>query len=161
MQKTLGVILILASTMVSCTHDSDELVTPNDNGNNNNDTTDNNINECSPDTVYFKNDILPILQSSCGTMNCHSQESATEGVVLTNYEDIINTGDVESGRPDNSEIYERMTEPDEDDRMPPPPNERLSQEKIDKIRKWIVQGAKNNECDKEKTDKWIDNGTPK
>ncbi|MCF8309705.1 MAG: hypothetical protein K9I68_11910 [Bacteroidales bacterium] len=62
--------------------------------------------------------------------------------------------------PENSEIYERITETEEDDRMPPPPNERLSQEKIDKIRKWIKQGAKNSECDKDKIDKWINNGTP-
>jgi len=151
MKKSLLFFLMIGAIAISCTHEPDDMVVPGDNNNgggDNSDTTGNgdNVVECSDDTVYFKNDILPILQSSCGTMGCHSQESATEGVVLTNYQDIIETGDVEPGRPDNSEIYELITEEDEDDRMPPPPNDRLSQEKIEMIRTWIEQGAKNNHC---------------
>lgn len=143
--------LMVGAIAISCTHEPDEMIVPNDSNNgggNDSDTTGNgdNIVKCSDDTVYFKNDILPVLQSSCGTMDCHSQESATEGVVLTNYQDIIETGDVEPGRPENSEIYELITEEDEEDRMPPPPNDRLSQDKINMIRTWIAQGAKNNEC---------------
>ncbi|MCF8230704.1 MAG: hypothetical protein K9J27_00840 [Bacteroidales bacterium] len=151
MKKSFLFFLMLGAIAFSCTHEPNDMVRPGDESNgggDNSDTTDNgdNMVECSDDTVYFKNDVLPVLQSSCGTMGCHSQESATEGVVLTNYRDIIETGDVEPGRPDNSEIYEQITEEDEDDRMPPPPNDRLSQDKINMIRTWIAQGAKNNEC---------------
>lgn len=145
MKNKIAFYLMAGMLMISCTHEPEDMAVPNDN-NDNGDNDTSNVVECDPDTVYFNNDILPILQSSCGTMGCHDAETATEGVVLTNYDDIINTGDIEPGQPDNSEIYELITEEEEDERMPPPPNDRLSADKIEKIRTWIAQGAKNNHC---------------
>lgn len=102
---------------------------------------------CSSDTVYFTNDILPILTSNCAFSGCHNQASATEGVILDNYAQVIQTGKVRPGRPDNSELFEVITEDKADKVMPPPPAQRLSSQQIALIQKWIEQGAKNNQCD--------------
>lgn len=100
---------------------------------------------CDPDTVYFRNTILPLLVSSCGTSNCHDQESHRDGIILTDYRSIINTGKIKPGNPGDSELYESLTD-DEDDLMPPPPMPALSEDQISAVKKWIRQGALDNEC---------------
>lgn len=102
---------------------------------------------CSPDTAYFVNDVLPILVSGCAMSGCHDAASASDGVVLTSYASVMNTADIRPGNPGDSDLYERITDDDLDDRMPPPPMAALSPEQIQTIRLWITQGAKNNYCD--------------
>jgi hypothetical protein len=101
---------------------------------------------CSPDTAYFQQQVLPIFISNCSMSGCHDAVSAEDGVVLTSYATIMSTGGIEAGDPSDSEVYEKITEYDNDDRMPPAPRARLGQQQIDIIRKWILQGAKNNSC---------------
>ena len=101
---------------------------------------------CDEDTVYFKNDILPLIVSNCATSGCHDQSSAQEGVVLVDYASIITSGEIKPGNPDGSELYEAITEDDPEKRMPPSPNAGLSVEQIQKIRTWIQQGALDNSC---------------
>lgn len=148
MKKIFFLPLISILFLWSCTHEPSQTVEPgpgNNNGGDNGD--DNNVVECDPDTVYFQNDVLPLLQSSCGTMGCHDAGTATEGVILTDYDNIMNTGDVEPFDTEGSDIYELITENDPEDRMPPPPNNSLSQEQIQLIATWINQGALNNGCE--------------
>lgn len=102
---------------------------------------------CSPDTVYFDQQILPILQSSCAFSGCHDAASAQDGVVLTNYERVMQTADIRPFRTNDSELYEVITENDPDDVMPPPPASRLTGEQIALIATWINQGAQNLQCD--------------
>lgn len=102
--------------------------------------------KCDPDTVYFQNTILPLLIANCAHAGCHSGSNPREGVLLTNYQSIIQTADVRAGRPDNSDLYEVITETDNDKRMPPPPASRLSPQDIALVRRWIEQGARNNAC---------------
>lgn len=47
---------------------------------------------CSPDTVYFEQQLLPILQSNCASPNCHDNITHEEGVWLTSYEFTLTTG---------------------------------------------------------------------
>jgi mono/diheme cytochrome c family protein len=47
----------------------------------------------------------------------------------------------------NSDMYEVITDNDPDDRMPQPPNERLTTAQIAVIAKWILQGAEDLTCD--------------
>ena len=101
---------------------------------------------CDPDTVYFENFIQPLLMSSCAQSGCHSVESAEDGVVLDSYYNIIVTGDVEPYDPNDSEIYEVITDNDLDDRMPPEGEDPLTAEQIQMIFNWIAQGAQNNSC---------------
>jgi hypothetical protein len=65
-----------------------------------------------------------------------------KGVVLTadNYNGVVNGGEVEPGRPGNSKLWERVTDPDPSKRMPfglAP----LSQRQLDIIFNWITSGA--------------------
>jgi len=102
---------------------------------------------CNPDTVYFQNEILPLILGNCGISGCHDAATAEDGVILDSYANIMNTGDVKQGDPNNSEIYENITETDPDKIMPPPPSSPLSASQIALIKKWIEQGAQNNYCD--------------
>jgi len=102
---------------------------------------------CDPDTVYFRNDVLPLLISSCGMSGCHDASTAQEGVVLTSYQSVMNTAEIIPGNPGSSKLYEAITESETDERMPPPPASALSTDQILLIRKWIEQGARNNYCD--------------
>lgn len=99
---------------------------------------------CDPNTVYFVNDVLPIIQSSCGFSGCHGNGSTQDGVDLSSYAGIRN--EVNPGNVNNSDLYEAITESDNDDVMPPLPYNRLSAAQIQIIRNWINQGAQNNEC---------------
>ena len=101
---------------------------------------------CSPDTVYFQQQVLPLIVSNCSMSGCHDAASHQDGVVLTDYNSIMNTGEVNPGNPGNSKIWEVITDNDPSDRMPPPPQPALTQEQKDIVRKWIMQGAKNNSC---------------
>lgn len=106
---------------------------------------------CDPDTVYFSRDILPILVSNCAMSGCHDPGTAQNGVVLNNYSNVMATADVRPGDPMGSDIYEVLIDPDVDDRMPfgmPP----LSQDQIDLIKKWILQGGLNLTCVEEGCD---------
>lgn len=107
---------------------------------------------CDPDTIYFENDILPLLQSSCGTTGCHDPITAEDDVILTNYADIMATGKIVPGDAQESELYEVITESDPDKIMPPPPNNSLNASQIELIYTWIQQGALNNYCEQEDCD---------
>lgn len=107
---------------------------------------------CDPDTVYFQNTILPLLQSSCGVSGCHDPGTASDGVILTSYDAIINSGVIKLDDPTGSDLYEVLIDDDPDKRMPPPPRNPLQAEQIAAVLKWIQQGAKNNYCDDEDCD---------
>lgn len=102
---------------------------------------------CDPDTVYFQNIVLPLLQSSCGVIGCHDPGTAQDGVILTDYQNIVSTAGVIPGDPTESELYEVLIDPDPDKRMPPPPRNPLTGEQITSVYQWIAQGALNNYCD--------------
>ncbi len=100
---------------------------------------------CDTTKVYFQNDILPILVSSCAFSGCHDAGTGTAGVILSTYDNLTNSNVVTAGDPDNSKLYKRITETNLNDRMPLGAN-RLAQENIDKIRQWILDGAENSFC---------------
>jgi len=85
--------------------------------------------------------------SNCAMSGCHNESSAQDGIILTNYQQIIQTGQIRAGDPNDSELFEKITENRLDKRMPPPPSAALSPAQIELVRKWIAQGARNNRCD--------------
>ena len=101
---------------------------------------------CDPDTVYFENDIFPILISNCAISGCHDNESHEEGINLSSYTKVMSSDVVDISDPWDSELIEKATENDEDDIMPPPPMDPLSDDEINMIVLWMEQGAKNNSC---------------
>lgn len=120
----------------SCTHEPEDVIPGN---------IDTSL-VCDPSVTYFQNKVLPIFQSNCALSGCHDLQTAESDVILSSYEEIIKSGEIVPGKASESDIYEVITVNDQDDRMPPPPNEPLSQDQITAIRDWINQGAKNNLC---------------
>jgi cytochrome c553 len=85
---------------------------------------------CSSDSVYFSNDILPLITSNCSMKTCHG---GSVGPTLTNYSQIKgNQGD----------ILEKITRGE----MPIAPVGLLTSAQIALFNKWIHQGSKNNSC---------------
>jgi hypothetical protein len=149
-------LLLFPVVLVSCTHDpvgigninpGDTTITTNPPPDTSGGTDTVPVVICSTDTVYFKQAILPLLVNSCGRVGCHSPETASDGVVIADYNSILQTGKVRAGDPDGSDLYEVLVEDDEDKIMPPPPEPRMSSGNIALVRKWIQQGARNNSCE--------------
>lgn len=137
-------VLLVFILILSCKHEPEELAGPDPPGP---DPDPPIVNPCDPDTVYFEKDLLPILQSTCSKPGCHDAISMQDGVRLTDYSSVIQTADIRPGDPGGSDMYEVITESDPDKLMPPPPNDPMSQENIDMVYSWIMQGAQNLFCD--------------
>jgi hypothetical protein len=105
------------------------------------------LNPCDDDVVYFSKDVLPILISNCSVPGCHDAVSREKDIVLTSYENVIQTADVRPFDLDGGKLFEMITESDPDDRMPPPPRVPLNADQINTIRQWILQGAQDLTCD--------------
>ncbi len=99
--------------------------------------------DCSPDTVYFKQTILPLVTSNCAKSGCHDAISHKEGVVLTDYSNIMR--EVKVSSPASSDLYKCLNKTG-DERMPPAPAAEFSLSNKALLLKWIQQGAKNNSC---------------
>lgn len=141
--KKQGLVMAMGATilvMISCRH---ELPGINDPGSGPADPPVST--NCSQDSVYFQQQVLPLFISNCAQGGCHDAVSHTEGMVLTSYASIMNAG-VRKGNPSESKVYKVIIETNVNDRMPPPPHAPLSKEQIELINKWITQGAPNNSC---------------
>ncbi len=99
-------------------------------------------NQATPE-VSFTKDIQPIIVSNCTMSGCHGSENTSEFTLLT-YDDVMLNGEIKANLPFESDLFEKITDIDQDDIMPPPPYQPLSQEQIALIEKWIKEGAKNN-----------------
>lgn len=102
---------------------------------------------CDPDTVYFQQDVLPILIANCALGGCHNAQTAADGVILDTYEKVLATADIKTDLPASSNLYEVLVDQDSSDRMPLGAVNPLPQSEIDLILKWIEQGAQNLNCD--------------
>ena len=96
--------------------------------------------------VSFNRDIRPILSDIC--FACHGPDVAKMkgGLRLDNKEAAMKGGEsgpaIVPGKPDQSEVYQRLVTHDADDIMPPKKtNKVLSPEQIDAFRRWIAEGA--------------------
>lgn len=93
--------------------------------------------------IDFAAEIQPIFAKNCVT--CHGPDEAEGGLRLTEKKTVfgeLDSGEsgVVPGKPDQSELFHRITSKDESVRMPPE-EEPLSTEQIETIRRWIEQGA--------------------
>jgi uncharacterized membrane protein len=128
-------LMIIAFATVTCTHDPYYLSDPNPI------VTEN----CDPDTVYFVNDVLPMLQSNCAVSGCHDASTGEAGVMMTDYVNIVETGHVKPHKPKSNRLYKVITGGGEEP-MPPSGRTQLTKEQTDLVYKWIDQGAWNKEC---------------
>lgn len=141
--KVLLTFAIPSLVYVGCKHELPELppvVTPPPSGGSGGTST---VATCSPDSVYFLNTISPLVISNCAMSGCHDAISHKDGLNLTNYAGIMSL--VKAGNPTGSKLVS-ITSTTGSDVMPPAPRARLTTAQIDLIKKWISQGAKNNNC---------------
>jgi hypothetical protein len=146
LKRSLFITSCAVVTIVACKHHPDLLL---DNGNNGgNDSIVNppwvNPHPCNEDTVYFVNQVLPLLISNCAQPDCHDAITHENGVRMYNYADIME--EVDPFDTDGSDLIDVLYETG--DNMMPPANSGgpLSQDQINILLTWINQGALNNEC---------------
>jgi hypothetical protein len=94
-------------------------------------------------SLNFEQHIKPILRQHC--LKCHGDEKQQADLNLQGYGSLLRGGSggkvVEAGRSSQSLLFQAITNPDDDARMPPnsPP---LSKDKIERIRIWIDAGLR-------------------
>jgi hypothetical protein len=147
--------LIMGSMMLgliwisSCKHDIPEPIVINGgNGGGGGGGTGGTVtNPCDSDSVYFNLQVLPMLISNCSMSGCHDAASHQEGIVLTSYQTVMNSGIIVPGDPNDGDFMEAITETDPDKIMPPPPASPLTNQQIQLLQTWISQGALDLNCD--------------
>lgn len=142
-KKAAFAVVALLLFAISCQHKPEIVLPGGGGGGTNNPPVTNN---CNPDSVYFENDILPLLTSNCGVPGCHDAATQTEGINVTSYAALMASDIVRAGNPGNSDLIEVINETNPGKRMPQPPRPALTPEQIQKLTKWVQQGAKNNKC---------------
>jgi mono/diheme cytochrome c family protein len=96
--------------------------------------------------VCFQRDVLPIFNSLCANSGCHDIDTRKERYILSRYTDTTIGGRTYHGiHFIGSSAFENMISGG-DDRMPPYGSPQLTQAQIDTIRKWYMEGARNNNC---------------
>lgn len=91
--------------------------------------------------IGFNADVRPILSDRC--FACHGPDSAGRkgDLRLDHREDALSA--IVPGKPDESDLINRVTHPDPDEVMPPPEAKlSVSPAEIATLRQWIVEGAK-------------------
>lgn len=104
------------------------------------------VSDCDEDTVYFENDIYPILISNCTDGECHNAEFHKDGINVSTYEDLMESDILKPDDPWDSDLIKAVTESDPDEIMPRPPAAPLTADQIAMLVKWQQQGALNNGC---------------
>ncbi|MEZ4826540.1 MAG: c-type cytochrome domain-containing protein [Bacteroidia bacterium] len=102
---------------------------------------------CDPDSVYFEQEVLPLLVSNCAISGCHDAQSHKEGITITSYATLTKKSEmVRPGKPSESKLVKVIKTNNNGDVMPPPPYPKMTAAQIALIEKWITQGAQNNSC---------------
>ncbi|MHB1558507.1 MAG: DUF1549 domain-containing protein, partial [Isosphaeraceae bacterium] len=103
------------------------------------------------DRVDFTRDIRPILADRC--FQCHGPDAGhrkgelrLDSRVGATKRAASGSPAIVPGRPDESELYRRITSDDPEERMPPPGGKKtLSAAEVDRLKAWIAQGAEYRE----------------
>lgn len=95
--------------------------------------------------VDFRTQILPLLADRCFTCHGPDEQTRESDLRLDRRDSVFADRDAATlipGKPEGSELYNRIVSADPDVRMPPPDATRqLSADEISLVRKWIEQGA--------------------
>lgn len=92
----------------------------------------------------FDDDVLPLLKTAC--TNCHGTDKQKGGLSVASFTALMAGGAsgevVKPGDPDKSRLF-TLSAHTEEPKMPPNGN-RLEQPKLDLLKRWIEQGAREN-----------------
>ena len=99
-----------------------------------------------PDVVEFNRDIRPILSDNCFFCHGPDKNKREAELRLDTKEGLVGSdgtgGALVPGKPDESELFQRVTSTDEEQKMPPTKSGKsLSQRDIQLLKKWIEQGG--------------------
>jgi hypothetical protein len=102
---------------------------------------------CDPNIIWFQQQVLPILTSSCTNpgdgLNCHhTANDENDEIQITSYESLMGSGIVQDG-----DFWEALNEDDPDVVMPRYPVPPLTQDQLNIIAQWLQQGAQNTSCE--------------
>ncbi len=89
--------------------------------------------------VDFAHDIYPLLQRAC--FECHGEGKQEGALRLDLRSDALNSGSIEPGHPETSELLRRIALPRGHDDIMPAIGEPLSKRQIALVRRWIAAGA--------------------
>lgn len=94
--------------------------------------------------AHFSTDIAPLLLREC--LTCHNVEKAKGGYRVHNFAAVLQPGKSKQApvvpeKPEESELFKRLTTHDEDDRMPQD-DDPLTPAQTESFRRWIADGAK-------------------
>jgi hypothetical protein len=95
------------------------------------------------ETLCFETQILPIFLTSCALPGCHDTPGEESSYVFTDYSHIMEA--VTPGDPNKSPAYTALIHGSGEEGLMPP-NQPLSEQNRNKIRIWIIQGARNVTC---------------
>ena len=88
-------------------------------------------------------DIQPLLKQKCG--KCHGPQAEGDLSLLT-YDDLMSGGEhgkeVVAGKPDKSPLYTKLTETPPFGKQMPKKGEKLTDDEMNSIKQWILDGAK-------------------
>lgn len=95
-------------------------------------------------SVDFTKDVAPILQANC--YGCHGETKGLGGLRLNTVEEIKAGAENHSdlllaGKPEESELYERLVLPADDRKRMPKNADPLAKKDIEIIKQWIADGA--------------------
>jgi len=93
------------------------------------------------DVVSFSRDIRPLFSENC--FRCHGpDEDERQSDFRLDTPHAADESVIVGGKPDESELWLRISSDDPDVKMPPPESgKKLAQSQIDLVRQWIDQGA--------------------
>ena len=93
----------------------------------------------SPQPVDFAHQIVPILKANC--VKCHADGRHKGDFSFDTREEILKAKVLMPGKSGQSELFNRVSSDDPDERMPPAGNRRLDAAQIALVRQWIDEGA--------------------
>ena len=99
-----------------------------------------------PDVIEFNRDIRPILSDKCFFCHGPDKNKREAELRLDTKEGLVGSdgtgGALVPGKPDESELFQRVTSTDEEKRMPPTKSGKsLSERDTQLLKKWIEQGG--------------------
>ncbi len=91
--------------------------------------------------VDFAHDVAPLIKARCA--NCHTDGRSKGAFSLDTREVMLKSKAVVPGKPDESDLLDRVTSDDPEYRMPPPTGKEqpLKSDEVARLRAWIEQGA--------------------
>ena len=90
--------------------------------------------------VLFNRDVRPILSENC--FECHGPDAAKRKADLRLDAGALGQALIAAGNPGESELFQRITHADPEERMPPADFGRaLTAAEVETLRRWIEQGA--------------------